>query len=713
MLLFHDQWRDEYPHAIVDIKTTNQSFVRYSALLKTMGIQNNLWPLMLINHELQGVNPYDPGLSTEQMLMIALEARENPWYYFREIARDPKGTPDDPIIFRANRGNMALFWLFFNHITTMLIQIRQTGKSFSSDTLVTYLMNIRCRKTEINMLTKDDTLRAANLDRLKSIQLALPYYLKQRHRGDVANTEELSVKSLGNRYRGHVPNKSPKMALNVGRGLTSPNFLIDEAAFLFNIAISLPAALAAGTAERDRARRNGEPYGTIITTTAGKKDDPDGAYIFEMLQNSAVWTEKFFDAKDLQDLQNMVRHNSPKGQLRVNCTFNHRQLGFTDAWLRRAIEEAEAKGEDADRDFGNVWTSGSQVSPLSVALLTKIRESQMLDPFIQISSPYGYATRWFVPEERIEQTMQQEDHILSIDSSDAAGGDDIGVSLRSVRTGALVAAGTYNETNIITFCEWLVDWFVKWERFTLIIERRSTGASILDYLLLMLPAKGIDPFKRIYNKCVQEADEDPERFREISKPVYSHNNDVYVKHKKTFGFATSANGATSRTDLYSTTLQLAAKMTGDKVHDKRTIDQILSLIIRNGRVDHPPGGNDDHVISWLLSAWLLFNGKNLHYYGINVREVLSENKTMKEQNAPDVLYERAVQQGVKTEIETLVEKLKHERDNFLISRLESRLKFLASQLSEDNRKIFAVDELLTKINEERFSNNVMGMRWGR
>lgn len=701
MLLFQNDWTDAYPDAIVDVHTKNESFIRYASLLKTMGVKNHLWPLALINRELVGVDPFDPNLSMEQMMMVTLEARENPMYFFREIARDPKGTPEDPIVFRANRGNMALFWLFFNHITTILIQIRQTGKSFSTDILMDYLLNIRCKKTEINLLTKDDTLRAANLERLKNIQMELPFYLKQKHKGDIGNTEELSVKALGNRYRGHVPNKSPKMALNVGRGLTSPIFQIDEAAFVFNIAISLPAALAAGTAERDRARRLNEPYGTIITTTAGKKDDPDGAYMFAMVQESAVWTEKFYDAVDAADLEKLIRNNSPKGKLQVNCTFNHRQLGFTDDWLRRAIEESKAVGEDADRDFGNVWTSGSQSSPLSVNLLTLIRQSESPERYTEIVKPYGYVMRWFYEEDTFEALMRRDDHVISVDSSDAAGADDIALTIRSVKDGALVCSGTYNETNIITFAEFLCDLLERFEKTTLIIERRSTGSTILDYLLLMLPIRGIDPFKRIYNLCVQYADEDPDRYKEISKPMFARPADIYTKHKRTFGFATSASGATSRTELYSTSLQNLAKLTGGKVQDKKTIDQILSLVVKNGRVDHPPGGHDDHVISWLLSGWLLLNGKNLQHYGISSREVLIANKMVQDANNPNVLYEQNKQHAIRSEIEQLAEQLKKERDPYVAQRLESKIRGVSSYLTEENRAILSVDDLLHSLREER------------
>lgn len=704
MILFEQDWQDKFPDAVVDTECPNTSFLRYASLLKSMGVKNHNFVLQLHDRELAGINAFDPGLSQEQIMRIALECWANPFFYMRYIARAPGGDPGNPNLFRANRGNMALFWAFFNHITTILIQIRQTGKSFSTDTLMTYLLNIRCKNTSINLLTKDDTLRSANLERLKDIEMQLPYYLKQRTRGDIGNTEELSVHALGNSYRGHLPNKSPKMALNVGRGLTSPIFQIDEGAFFANIGLSMPAALAAGTAARDMARKRGDPYGTIITTTAGKKDDRDGKFVYDLLQRSAVWSEKFFDCKDEEELREVIRRNSPKGELRLNCTFNHRQLGYSDAWLRNAIEEAEVTGEDAERDFGNVWTSGSQLSPLSVQLMATIRASQVDEHVTDIAKPHGYITRWYIDEDKIQQALLADHHVLTIDSSDAAGGDDIGMTLRNVRTGATAAAGNYNETNLIMFSEWLCNWLIENERVTLIIERRSTGAMILDYLLLMLPAKGIDPFKRIYNKAVQDAAEFPDRFKEINQPAYMRSAEIYVKYKKLFGFATSANGATSRSELYSTTLLAAAKLTGDRVKDPMLINQILGLIVHNGRVDHAPGGNDDMVISWLLGLWLLRNGKNLHHYGINPRDILADNKVNQELNSPTVRYEQAEQQMLRSSIELLVEDIKKERDDYVIHRLEGKLRALAGQLNEKDKQILSVDELLLNLREYRKVN---------
>lgn len=704
-VLFADDYA-KWPNFTIDTETNNKSFVRLSALYKEMGVKNHAFPLLLLNKELKRIDPFSPDITKEEIALVIQECKQNFWYYIREIARAPGLAGSDPRPFRANRGNIALYWLFFNHVLTILIQIRQSGKSFGMDTLNRYLTNVRCKDTDIILITKDEDLRSQNLARMKEIEDVLPFYLKLRTRGDLANTEELTIKSLGNTYKGLLAQKSPKLALNLGRGLTSPIMQFDEGAFLFNIEISLPAALAAGAAARDIARLNDEPYGTIITTTAGRKDDRDGRFMYNMVEDSAIWSEKFLDAKDHEELENMIRKASPKGDFMVNCTFSHKQLGLSDEWMKRTLEETRAKGADADRDFFNVWTSGNQSTPFSIEIAEKVKASKKEDFFAEISPSFGYVTRWYIPEHLITQRMATGTYVMSMDTSDAVGNDDIGMVMRDIKTGEVVACGNYNETNIITFCEWLVEWFVRFENFTLIIERRSTGAVIIDYLIKLLVSKGIDPFRRIYNKVVQEKEEFPDRYNEINKEMWARQRDIYVKYRKLFGFATSGSGLTSRNELYSTTLINAAKYTGNSVHDHKLIKQILGLEIRNGRVDHAVGEHDDMAIAWVLSYWLISLGKNLIFYGINPKDILSTNAMSKQlELTVEDIWKKREQEAVRAEIEKIIADLKKERDDFIIRRLENRLKLLASRVVLDANEVFSIDTLLENIQEERKFRN--------
>lgn len=703
MILFLEDWK-KYPRAIANVETTNTTFLKIVAIYKEMGIKNHAFPLALVDRSLVGVDPFDPEISLENQLRISAECKINPWFYFREIARAASVGASAAPIFEANRGNISLFWSFFNHITYILIQIRQTGKSFSTDTLMTYLLNIRCLNTEINLLTKDDTLRSSNLTRLKEIDEELPFYLRQRTKNDISNTEELSIKSLGNRYRGHLPQKSPKMALNVGRGLTSPIFHIDEPPFQPNIEISLPAALAAGGAARERAEKEGEPWGSIFTTTAGKKDDRDGKFFYNFVTESAEWTERFLDCRDRAELETVIRGNSRKGMLKINGTFNHKQLGKDDAWLKRKLEESGAVGEAADRDFFNIWTSGTQLSPLPVHILEMIRRSQEAPQFNSISAIGGYVTRWYIPEDQIETIMRTRKTVATLDTSDASGGDDISLIITDVESGNVLAAGTYNETNLIKFAQWLVsDWIVKYSNLTMLIERRSSGVAILDYLLYILPGENIDPFKRLYNTIVQNAGEDVNRYQEICQPMFRRSSDIYEKYKKAFGFATSGSGLTSRTELYSTTLRGMAGNVGDRVKDLTTINQIMGLVIRNGRVDHEEGSHDDMVMALLLNYWLLTQGKNLSHYGIDSRMIYTHLNVNKKTMSSYEQYQAEFQLKLRQDIEKLVTELKHTRDEYISDKIEKQLRILNNQIILEENEKFSVDDLINSIKSTKKS----------
>lgn len=700
-ILYLSDW-NLHPGAIIDTETTNKSFIRLSALYRDMGIENHSFLLSLHNVELQGIDPFDPNLTMEQMMAIALEAKQNYWYYLREICKVP-GTGMERQPFRANRGNIALFWLFLNHITTFLIQPRQTGKSFSVDTLMSYVLNIASTDTYIAMLTKDETLRSRALTRLKDIIDELPFYLNQKTKKDVANTEEISIKRLDNRYRGLLPSKSPKAALNVGRGLTAPIFHIDEKAFIPNVAITLPAALPATTAARSIAKEKGEPYGNIFTTTAGKKDDKDGRFAYEMLRNSAIWTEAFLDCKNIEELIETIRLNSPSGELRVDCTFSHRQLGYTDEWLKEQLEITGSKGEDADRDYFNKWTSGSQTSPLPIDIAERIRQSESPDPYVRISKPYNYITRWYIPKETIEQRLKTSHYVLGVDTSDAVGKDDIALVLMDIKTGEVVAESNINETNLILFTKWLATWLIDYENITMIIERRSSATAIIDLLLILLVEANINPFKRIYNKIVQEKEDKPERFTEIDKKFHYNANELINKYKSVFGFATSGTGLTSRSELYSTTLTNATKTTADLIRSKLIINQLLGLVIRNGRVDHEEGGHDDAIISWLLGFWLITQGKNLYYYNINTRNILIDNTINNADNAIDNQYDFIRQKSIQAEITAIVENIQNEKNDYLVYKYETRLKKLASELNNEEA-VLSIDKLLESIKESKKIN---------
>ena len=710
MILFKEDW-DKYPDAIIDKDTKNESFLRLASVYREMGVENNSFILALHNPDLQGLDPFSSDLQLEDMIAISLECQENPWYFFREIARAPGLAGGGDIPFKASRGNMGVYWLFFNHMLVLLEQIRQTGKSFGLNTLNVYLLNLGSTGTDISLITKDDGLRSETLERIRDIESTLPFYLRQRTKGDISNTEEIQISKHNNKFKGYLPSKSPKQANGLGRGITSPVFENDEAAFCSNIAISLPAALAAGVAARDIARRNNSVYGTIIATTSGMKDDIDGRFIYGMMQAAFKFNEKLFDAKDADDLLKIVLSGckSSKSGLtipRVYCSFNHRQLGYTDEWLKLSIMQSESSGDAMLRDFFNRWTSGAQKSPFSREVAEAIRESVVDDHYLELSGSGGYATRWYIPQSDITSIMNASHYTLSLDTSDAVGQDDIGMTIMDDETGAVVAAGDYNETNLIVFSEWLLDWCVRFENITLMIERKSSGVAIIDNLIVMMLKKGMDPFKRIFNRVVNDADSRPEDFEEINKPMYARNTRVYTDYRRAFGFATSGSGITARSEIYGNTFNEAVKYTATIIKDKTLIDQLLGLVIKNNRLDHEDGATDDLVISWLLAYWLLSKGRHLDFYGKNVRAIMSKNTVARSLNKPDVVLNHQEQYRLRCRIDEVADEIRNTRDEYVVAKLEAQLKALSRHIVLNQGERFSVDALIEELREDRVTSLV-------
>ena len=709
-ILFHDDW-NKYPKAIVHGSTKNQSFLKIAKLYKEMGVKNHEFPLQLHNRDLLKIDPYNVNITVDEIRLVLKECAENFYYFIREVARVPAVASPVPPPFMASRGNMALYWLFHNHIMQFLFMIRQTGKSVGTEILHTYNANIGCSGTEINIVTQNETSRSKLMARLKAMDEALPFYLRARKSTEPANSEIIQIGALNNSIRCHISNTSEALAYKVGRGFTSPIFHGDEVVYVPNVKIAITSALAAGTTARVLAEKNNQPYGTIFTSTTGKKDTKDGKFVYGLMNEAAPWTEMFLDAKNREHLEEMILATTraagkTKGYIMVTSTFNHRQLGYTDDWLRKTIKDSLQTDDDCRRDFFNEWTSGTLTSPLTNTETETVRNSQEETVYTEISTINSYTLRWHIPEEDLDSENQKSFWFVGLDPSDASGGDDIGLTLTDARTGAVVAVGNYNISSIPTLCQFFAEILIRFKNTLMIIERRSSGQTIIDYLLLILPKHGIDPFVKLYNTAVQKADTDRETYSEICRPLYARPEGIYDRYKKLFGFATSASGTTSRSELYGTTLQKLVKFTADRIKDSKLIDQLLGLVKRNGRIDHEIGEHDDLVVAWLLTGWLMFHGRNMSHYGIEHRDILSMNETNKVVNSVKSVYDREALESIRMEIEDISEKLSIEKHPIAITKLEQRLRALIPKLPKNEKQTTVnVDSMLDTLNEDRIRNN--------
>ena len=706
MILFENDWL-KYPGAIIHYRTSNASFLHLAEVLHRMGVRNCAFHLSLLDPDLEHIDPFSEELTLVQKAKVARECKLNFWYFLREIARVPEPGSINAIAFKANRMNVAMYWLFFNHVMTIVVILRQTGKTTALSVLAKYLLNFGAMNTFINLLTKSESLKAETLSKIKSLYEELPEYLNFSTKKDIFNTDEIQIRDLSNKFKGNLSSSSPKQAEKVGRGFTSPINIIDEAAFVENVAVAMGAMLMSGNAARNAAEMNGHPYGTLITTTAGNTDDRDGKYIHSLVTGATVWDDHFFDAEHLKDLMDLIFRNCASGKNAtsrpmVNITMSYRQLGYDDEWLQRTLQANISTPENIKRDIFNQWLSGSSTSPIPKEYIERMRAHVVEAPRSGFYAPHNYLLRWYVSEEELELRQRKDHHlVIGVDTSDGVGADDISFVVRDHTVGDIVCTAVFNEINLITLADFFVSFLLAYPKSVLVIERKSSAATIIDYIVQKLLSHGINPFFRLYNTIVQNKDTMAKEFEEISRARAS-DEAVFTKYKKHLGFTTSSSGVTARSTLYSATLMHMLKFTSQCLYDRSVIDQICQLVVRNNRIDHPPGGNDDMVIGALLSYWLLIHGKNLQHYGMNASMVLRHNETyLQEKYSQDEQdYEREEMQRMEEEFAQMLEEIKRERDPIIAKQLEYRIRKIARDNSHTTTSV-SVEELLEGIARDK------------
>ena len=161
---------------ILDIETSNSSFIQMASLLRRKGVENWGFFLKLYDEDLQGIDPYDPNLSQQLKFKIIMECKKNLWYFIREVMRIP--APGDPMRFKLHRGNLALLWACSNNIPVYEILPRQHGKTWAVISYALWTFNYASDYTNMLFMNKQLGDSQLNLKRLKDARELLPDYLR-------------------------------------------------------------------------------------------------------------------------------------------------------------------------------------------------------------------------------------------------------------------------------------------------------------------------------------------------------------------------------------------------------------------------------------------------------------------------------------------------------------------------------------------------------
>lgn len=704
-ILFLDDWKRiaAKPH----MQTGNKSFLKMAKAFRDMGIQNWYFHLALIDQRLVDIDPHDPNLTPEQRVWVLTEASVNYWYFVREVARVPaEGVGGKP--YQASRSNIMLAWLYLCHIDQMLIQPRQTGKSVGVDFIWAWILWFAGRGVKVQLMTLNNRLRTENMARMRKIRDRFPKWMIKPNRFDAENSERMTYsgwsqpgKEVINEYAIFLPQADEEGANNVGRGLTSANKQFDEGPFCPNIDISIPASLNGTTAARDDAKAFNGFYGILYTTTAGDLGTKEGRYMYDILMSGTEWSEMFYDCKDQKELALTVRVNSRSGQAPVpfiSAVFSHRQLGKDDQWLRETIAANKNTKASAEKDYLNKWGKGSEKSPLSVEVMDEIASSGVEPVWREITKEERCMFNWYIDKMTIAKNMTTTQYVIGVDTSDSTGKDATTFVMRDVRDGSVACVGTFNNISLPMITRAISNFLIQHKNSVLVVER-NRAQHLIDQLLIDLPAKGVDPFKRMYNLVVEDQTVRVSDFRDLARTTMStRDQSFYDAQRAMFGFWT---GKDSREALYGGNFFDSAEKCSKSVRDMKLINELSQLITdKKGRINHPSGGHDDLVIAWLLGYWFMTRASHLSWYGIETGKVMLLAQSKGTESEEDVVY-REQQIAYKEELNEIMEEIKNCESPLLVTRLEMKARKVRGYIDDTQDEIISIDQFINAAKEER------------
>lgn len=581
---------------------------------------------------------------------------------------------------------------------------------------LTYIVG-RGYKNHIITLKSDN--RAQFIDAVKRIRASLPKYLLNTTYKDKDSGTYLNYKAFGdemvNTMTISVPQIGRDAAGDMGRGLTVGTTNIDEPAYIRWIEDIINGCMPSALTEMENCRNAGEPYGINYITTPNTTLHPSGEFMFKKLMNATEWREKFFDSFSESHLKERLLKASPTSSTApsISMVYNYLQLGKNKEWVKETIDVLNLSLSKAKIDLLLMWTEDGEdrvFDDVTREAINNVKRDKVWSKEYQAS---GLFVDFFVTQEEVLAMGKKEYNdffVIGVDTSSAINKDACTLIIRSSRTGKVVGVGRYPLAFLDDVTSIIVDMLVVLENSVLVIER-NYAHHMIDNLLIMLPAKGLDPFTRIYNTVYQDPVNNQKELEAVQHVKFQNRSkNFYLKYKQHFGFNTTAK---SREVLYGL-LQEAVGVTGYGISYDKLADELINLKTKGDRIDHDTKQHDDLVIAWLLSYWFIKLGANKPYYGIQSGIALTDTRNLLQAGKNDKVSEADqsvvdLVNNVRGRLQKLTDELLNTNDNVLALRLEAEIHKLSRLLPPATKKLLTIDSLIEDAKIER-SRRILNSR---
>ena len=597
-VMYGQSGRTVYYH----MSTTNKSFLEVHQYLLDSGIENNRFMLVLLDPDLARIDPHDPALSAAMKTKVLKECLYNPWYFFREVVRIPDSGQANGVKFELSRGNLALIFCLALNLNTFLEMPRQTGKTISSLCWYLYLFNFGTANAEISFLNKKLDDSKLNLQRIREIRDLLPSYLKMdqafapdgsRIKGK-NNVETLQHPVNNNRIRTVASARNKVAAESLMRGRTTPIIYIEEYGFIqYNTIIYTNMVPAFNTAANN-AKRNGTPYGMLVTTTPGMLTTDEGIEAFNMKESATPFSERWYDLTREQ-IFDIINSNNNSNFVYIRYTYQ--QLGKSEEWFRNLCINMRKDWDSIRREVLLEWSNSTENSPFRSEDLDTIK-GLLRQPINTVLLLNKYELKIY------EKINMKYPPIMGVDVSGGYQRDSSAITIVDSYSTRVTAELNSNfistpELALIIYnivSQWMPNAVVNIER------NGGFGSSVIARLLQTSIKKNL--FYTIKDKVVEE--------RVLGSAIHRR-----TQKTKVYG----SDSTKAEREKLMEILRDRVEYHKDKIISPTIYEELCGMEVKkSGKIEHSSNTHDDQVFSWLWALFVYYEGGDLmNNWGITKR----------------------------------------------------------------------------------------------
>ena len=657
-------------------ETTNQSFIDMHNYLKSRGIQNNDFFLILYDPGLKGIDPRDPNLPQYMKARIMNECRINYWYFLREVVRIPDqgGQVNAGARYKLHRGNLAMNFLFQINFNMFVEMPRQHGKTVAALCRYLWVYNFATTNSEIMFMHKDHTGSKKNLKQLKDIRDSLPSYLQfdsainsEGKKLKVPNTVVNIQNPFNNNKITTFPSaRTRESANNLGRGSTMPMQYYDEFAFIpFNKEVYLAATPAFSTASKNAAM-NRSPYGILLTTTPGDLLTDSGAFAFSIRNDATEWKEEYYDYP-YEKLIGLRDANPNNNFFRLSYTFQ--QLGSDMNYFNRMVKEMLNNWPEIRREVMLEWAETATDCPFSVEDLDIIKSYLKVPIRTLFFCRFGQYQ--FNIYDDIDTTFPP---IIGVDVSGCTYKDASAITVidsKTTKVGATMNCNFIPADDLAMVIYELVSKYMP----TAIVNIETKGGYGSSVVAML---KKTSVKRNLYWEIKDRVIED--RFDGVRMVKQKQKMRVYCL------YSTPAVRNRLIEILFERVMYHKDKFIAPILHS-----EMSSMVTKkNGKVEHSDNSHDDQVFSYLMALYVWYDGHNLaENYGIMKNSL----KTDTDHELDEVTLEDNIEAVERIDPQTLVSYEEGSTMDQVMKFIDENSHFITADQFADNTRKFEQSRL--------------------